>query len=160
MIALAILAVCGGWFKTPLLPFLDRTLPPLAEARTGLTEGLSSGIAALAFLIGLCSTYLFFLWKREYVVSLARSGFFRRLHAFWFADWGLDWLYDRTLVRPFVWIAAVNQRDVVDSVFTAIARLNQAAHHALSRSESGRLRWYAAAIGAGAVIFVGVVLLR
>ncbi len=160
VIALAILAVCGGWFKTPLLPFLDRTLPPLAEARTGLTEGLSSGIAALAFLIGLCSAYLFFLWKREYVVSLARSGFFRRLHAFWFADWGLDWLYDRTLVRPFVWIAAVNQRDVVDSVFTAIARLNQAAHHALSRSESGRLRWYAAAIGAGAVIFVGVVLLR
>ena len=64
------------------------------------------------------------------------------------------------LVRPFVWIATVNQCDVVDSAFTAVARWNQAAHHALSLTETGRLRWYAAAIGVGAVIFVGVVLLK
>ena len=90
---------------------------------------------------------------------MRRDRFLRALDAFWFADWGFDWLYDRTLVRPFVWIATVNRRDVVDDAFTAIARWNQTAHDALSRTETGRLRWYAAAIGAGAVIFIGVVLL-
>ena len=160
VVALAALSVAGGWFKEPLLVFLDRALPPLVEARASLTESLSSVIAALAFLAGLGLAYLFFLWKREYARSLAQSGLVRRIHAFWFADWGFDWLYDRALVRPFVWIATVNQRDVVDSAFTMIARWNRAAHHALSLTETGRLRWYAAAIGLGAVIFVGVVLLR
>jgi NADH-quinone oxidoreductase subunit L len=160
VVVLAALSVVGGWFKAPLLAFLDLALPPLVQAHAGLTESLSSVIAALAFLAGLGTAYLFFLWKREYAASLAQSGFVRRLHAFWFADWGFDWLYDRTLVRPFVWIATVNQRDVVDNAFTAIARWNQSAHRALSLTETGRLRWYAAAIGAGAVIFVGVVLLR
>ena len=157
---LAALSVGGGWFKEPLLAFLNRALPPLVEAHTGLTESISSVIAALAFLAGIGAAYLFFIRKREYAASLVRFGFLRQLHAFWFADWGFDCLYDRTLVRPFVWIATVNQRDVVDNAFTAIARWSQAAHHALSLTETGRLRWYATAIGAGAVIFVGVVLLR
>jgi NADH-quinone oxidoreductase subunit L len=161
VVVLATLSVVGGWVKTPLLALLDRALPPLVEGRpSGLSEALSSGIAALAFLVGLGVAYLLFIRKPEYGASFAQAGFLRRIHSFWFADWGFDWVYDRTLVRPFLWIATVNQRDVVDSAFTAIARLNQAAHHALSRTETGRLRWYAAAIGAGAVIFVGLVLLR
>jgi NADH-quinone oxidoreductase subunit L len=160
VVVLAALSVAGGWFKNPLLAFLDRALPPLVESRAGLTETLSSAIAALAFLSGLGVAYLFFIRKREYAASMARSGFLRRIHAFWFSDWGFDWLYDRMLVRPFVWIATINRRDVVDDAFTAIAQWNQAAHRVLSATETGRLRWYAAAIGAGASIFVGVVLLQ
>ncbi len=160
VIVLAVLSLAGGWFKTPLVAFLDHALPPLVESRGGLNEVVSRAIAALSFLAGLGAAYLFFLRKREYAAAWAQSGFLRRLHAFWFADWGFDWMYDRTLVRPFLWIATVNQRDVVDNAFVAIARWSQAAHHALSLAETGRLRWYAAAIGAGAVIFVGVVLLN
>ena len=160
VVVLAVFSVAGGWFKTPLLTFLNSALPAPVEAHAGLTEAFSSAIAALAFLSGLAVAWLFFIRRREYAGSLARSGFLHGIHAFWFADWGFDWLYDRTLVRPFLWIATINQSDVVDSVFAAIARWNQAAHHALIRTENGRLRWYAAAISAGAVIFVGVVLLR
>jgi NADH-quinone oxidoreductase subunit L len=160
VVILAALSVAGGWLKAPLLPFVNRALPPLMETRAGLTEAISSAAAALASLAGLGAAYLFFLRKREYTASLVRAGFLRRMHDFWFADWGFDWLYDRTLVRPFVWLATVNQRDIVDNVFTAIARLNQAAYRALSFTQTGRLRWYAAAIGAGAVIFAGVILLR
>ncbi len=160
VVILAALSVAGGWFRGPLLGFLNRTLPPMIEGHTGMPEMLSGAIAALAFLVGLGAAYLFFMRKPAYAASLIRFGALRRLHALWFADWGFDWLYDQTLVRPFVWIATANQRDVVDDVFTAIARWNQAAHRALSLTETGRLRWYAAAIGAGAVIFVGVVLLR
>ena len=159
VILLAALSIVGGWFKHSLVTFLNSALPPLSEVHvSGLTETLSSIVAGLAFLLGLGLAYLFFLGKPEYTESLMRGGFMRALHAFWFADWGFDWLYDRTLVRPFVWIATLNRRDVVDSAFTAIARCNQAAYYALSRTESGRLRWYAAAVGAGAVVFIGVIL--
>ena len=142
----------AGGSKTPLLAFLDRALPPLVEGRPGgLTEALSSGSPPWRSSWGSAWHICYSSENRNTRESLAQAGFLRRLHAFWFADWGFDWLYDRTLVRPFLWIATVNRRDVVDNAFTAIARLNQAAHHALSRTETGRLRWYAAAIGAGAV---------
>ena len=159
VILLATLSIVGGWFKHSLVTFLNSALPPLREVHaSGLTETLSSIVAGLAFLIGLGSAYLFFIGKPESAESLMRDGFMRRLHAFWFADWGFDWLYDRTLVRPFIWIATLNRRDVVDNAFTAIARCNQLAYYALSRTESGRLRWYAAAVAAGAVVFIGVIL--
>jgi NADH-quinone oxidoreductase subunit L len=159
VILLAALSIVGGWFKDSLMTFLNSALPPLSEVHVnGLTETLSSIVAGLAFLLGLGLAYLFFLGKPEYTASLMRGSFMRAFHAFWFADWGFDWLYDRTFVRPFVWIATLNRRDVVDSAFTAIARCNQAVYYALSRTESGRLRWYAAAVGAGAVVFIGVIL--
>jgi NADH-quinone oxidoreductase subunit L len=161
VIVLAALSVVGGWFRHSLVTFLNGALPPLVEARSGsLTETLSSIAAALAFLAGLGFAYLFFLRKREFAAYLAAAPFLRRLHAFWFNDWGFDWLYDRALVRPFLWLATVNRHDIVDDIFTAVGRWNQTAHYALSRTENGRLRWYAAAIGAGAAIFMGVVLLR
>jgi len=161
VVVLAALSIVGGWFKNSLVAFLNTALPPLVDTRAGgLTETLSSVVAALAFLAGLGYAYLFFIRKREFAQSFATGPLLRRLHAFWFADWGFDWLYDRALVRPFLWIATVNRRDVVDDVVTALARWTQTAHYALSRTETGHLRWYAAAVGAGAVIFIGVVLLR
>jgi NADH-quinone oxidoreductase subunit L len=159
VIVLAALSIVGGWFKHSVVAFLNSALPPLSEVHvSGLTEALSSIVAGLAFLLGLGLAYLFFVGKPEYTESLIRGGFARQLHAFWFADWGFDWLYDQTLVRPFIWIATLNKRDVVDNAFTAIARCNQAAYYALSQTQSGRLRWYAAAVGAGAVVFIGVIL--
>lgn len=159
-IVLAILSVAGGWFRGPLLVFLGKGLPQLIESRAGLTEILSGGIAALAFLVGLLLAYGLYIRKREYAATMATSGFSRALHDFWFEDWGFDWLYDRLFVRPFLWVARMNRRDAVDRVFDFIAELSRDAHHALSLTESGRLRWYAAGIGAGAVIFLGVALLR
>ena len=138
VILLATLSIVGGWFKHSLVTFLNSALPPLREVHAnGLTETLSSIVAGLAFLIGLGIAYLFFIGKPESAESLMRDGFMRRLHAFWFADWGFDWLYDRTLVRPFIWIATLNKKDVVDNAFTAIARWQSGG---LLCSESNRVR--------------------
>ena len=160
VIVLAGLSIVGGWFSDPLLAFLNRGLPPLVSTPGALTETYSGLIAALAFVAGLLVAYTLFIRKREYALTLASSGFSRALHAFWFEDWGFDWLYDHLFVLPFLWVARINRQDAVDRVFTFIALLNRDVHHALSLTESGRLRWYAAGIGAGAVIFLGVVLLR
>jgi NADH-quinone oxidoreductase subunit L len=157
---LAALSLVGGLVKAPLLAFLNSALPALVEVRAGfLTELLSAIVSGLAFATGLGSAYLFFIRKRQYADALATSSTGRRLHAFWLADWAFDWFYDRAFVRPVVWMAAINRRDAIDSVFNAIAWLNRSAHFTLSRSQTGSLRWYAAVIGAGAVIFAGVILL-
>jgi NADH-quinone oxidoreductase subunit L len=161
VVILGALSICGGWLKVPLLAFLGRALPALEAGHSGrVTEEVSTAIAALAFLGGFGTAYLFFIGKREYAAAAGRVALIRRLHAFWSADWGFDWLYEHALVRPFTWIATANRGDLVDKATEAIARCNRDAHYALSRTETGRVRWYAAAIGIGAAIFMGVVLLR
>jgi len=161
VLVLAVLSIAGGWWGSALLAFLGRALPAAALAPgSRLTEALASAIAGLAFALGFGLAYGLFLRQRGCVEALAATAWGRRLHALWLADWGLDWLYDRAWVRPFVWIARANRRDLIDHGVTGIARLNELAFQALSRTVSGRLRWYAAAVGIGAALFLGVAVFR
>jgi NADH-quinone oxidoreductase subunit L len=75
----------------------------------------------------------------------------RALHRFCLSGWGFDWLYDRTLVRPFLWLAWLNRGDVVDAAYAGIASASRVGHLALSRTENGRLRWYAGWLAAGSL---------
>ena len=157
---LAVLSLVGGLVQAHLIRFLDTALPALVGARGGfVTESFSAGISALAFVIGLGFAYLFFMRNRTYAASVAGSAVGSRLRAFWFADWGFDWFYDRIFVRPVVWMANTGRRDIVDYIFTGIALLSRAGNAALSYTQTGRLRWYAAILSAGAVVFIGIVLL-
>ena len=70
----------------------------------------------------------------------------------------MDWLYDRTLVRPLVWLARIDRDDCIDGFYTGVARVNEIAWRVLRRTETGRLRWYAAGIAAGTIVFIAVVL--
>jgi len=90
--------------------------------------------------------------------AIAENPAGRVIHRFWFSDWGMDWLYDRLFVRPVVWIARVNKADLVDSIYDGLASLTAFFYRVLSRTETGRLRWYAAWIAGGSVVFVAVVM--
>ena len=81
-------------------------------------------------------------------------------HRFLRSGWGFDWLYDHLLERPLAWLARINKNDVVDLPFRGVARAANAGHAVLARTQTGRLRWYAAAlaIGAAVVILVAVFL--
>ncbi len=156
---LGFLAVVGGYLKTPLLTFLHSALPNTFEVhRPGLSESESEVLAGLVFLIGLYFAYLFHLQKRSLADCLVSNSFGRRLHQWWFADWGFDWIYDKAFVQPFIFLANVNKRDFVDAVYTGIADLTEYSWRLLSGTESGRARWYAAAMAAGSVLFVAMVL--
>ena len=82
----------------------------------------------------------------------------RILHEWWAADWGFDWFYDRVFVRPIVWLARVNARDVVDLANKVLAGTCGVLYRDLSRTENGRVRWYAAGIAAGTALFLAIVL--
>lgn len=159
VIALAALSVLGGYIKDPLLAFLEDALPRTQLVRGGLTEAMSSIFAASAFLAGLLLALLFFLWRRRYADAIGSAAPVRVLHRFWFADWGFDWLYDHLFVRPVVWFARVDARDFIDLLYTGAARVTELGWRALHLTETGRVRWYAAVISAGAVVFVAIVLL-
>ncbi|HEX7360755.1 MAG TPA: NADH-quinone oxidoreductase subunit L [Bryobacteraceae bacterium] len=161
VVVLSVFTLFAGFTRSHLISFLDTALPPLVSARTGfLSEALSAGISAAAFVVGVALAYLFFMKQRGYAAVVAKSAVGSRVRTFWFAAWGFDWLYDRVFVRPVVWFATAGKSDIVRYLFDGIAVLSRSGHLALSRSENGRLRLYAAVLSAGAVVYVGIVLFR
>ena len=164
---LSLLSIVGGVVNIPQalgnVPALEglrhSALPEVVERHaTGITEGLSEGVAAIAFALGLAFAYLFFLRKRGLAESMATSAAGQVINRFWVADWGMDWLYDHLFVRPVIWFAHVDRNDFIDSFYTGVALLNIFSWRALRATENGRVRWYAAGITAGTVVFIAIVL--
>jgi NADH-quinone oxidoreductase subunit L len=161
LLVLAFLSIVGGYLKQPLLAAFQSVLPSTVEAHAGgLTEGRSEAIAALLFLVGLYFAYVFHLQKRSLAGTLVANPLGRMLHQWWFADWGFDWIYDKAFVQPFIWAAQVNKSDFVDAFYTGVARLTELSYRGLSRTETGRIRWYAAAMAAGSVLFIAMVFFK
>jgi NADH-quinone oxidoreductase subunit L len=79
------------------------------------------------------------------------------LAGFWLRGWDFDRLYDALFVRPFVAIADLNRGDVVDLLPRTIAAVVRGGNAVVRRSQTGRLRWYAAGIAAGAILVLALV---
>jgi NADH-quinone oxidoreductase subunit L len=167
LVVLTVLSLVGGFVNLPPqlgnVPFftclLQTALPPVEQGRLGpLTEIRSEGVVTLAFLIGLGLAYLLYLRTREWTDALTATRMGKALHEFWFADWGFDWYYDKLFVQPVLSFARVDKSDVVDAFYNAVADLNELLYRGLSRTENGQVRWYAAGIAAGTVIFVAIAL--
>jgi NADH-quinone oxidoreductase subunit L len=167
VVVLSALSIVGGFVNLPAtlgnMPsftnLLYSALPEVVETRAaGMSEGLSEGIAAIVFALGLGIAYTLFLRRRNLADAMASTGIGKAIHQFWFADWGMDWLYDHLLVRPVVWVARVDKNDFMDAFYGGLARLTEFSWRALAATENGQLRWYAAGITAGTVVFVAIVL--
>ena len=167
VVVLSVLAIVGGFVNLPpglgnvrvFTNLLSFALPEIAETRaSAMSEGLSAGISAAAFAVGLLVAYILFFRRRTVPQKLASTALGQAIHSFWFADWGMDWLYDRALVRPVIWFANIDRDDFMDAFYSGLARLSEFSWRALRTTENGRVRWYAAWITAGTVIFVAIVL--
>jgi len=157
---LAFLSIAGGYIKTPFARFLDAVLPWNSAATPSVSfgENASEGFTAVVFLLGVGLAYMLFLRQRKFAATLTSSAIGSALHRFWFADWGMDWLYDRLFVLPVIWLAKAGKGDRIDGIYTGVGQVNELVWRGMSRTQSGRLRWYAAAIAAGTVVLIGVVL--
>jgi NADH-quinone oxidoreductase subunit L len=168
MVVLSVLSIGAGWVNLP--PYLGNklwlndlfytALPKVAEKQVGwITEDWSEGVITAAFVLGLVIAYELYLKHRGATRPLMGNALGRAIHEFWYADWGFDFLYDRVFVAPVVWFAQVDKRDIIDKFYDGLAALSRACYRALSVTESGRMRWYAASIVGGTVVFVFIVLL-
>ncbi|MCQ6468297.1 hypothetical protein NPN14_24020, partial [Vibrio parahaemolyticus] len=76
---------------------------------------------------------------------------------FLYSGWGFDVLYDRLAVRPFAGFALANAADFIDRIYAALVGINLWFARLLRRSQNGKLRWYAFAAGAGALVAIYLV---
>ncbi|MFN8177274.1 MAG: NADH-quinone oxidoreductase subunit L [bacterium] len=113
-------------------------------------EGLFQALAAAIALLGIALAAGLYL-KGKPSEEQALPGLPRPLQRFWFSGWGFDAIYDALLVRPIMAIARLNKSDFVDLVYRFLAASARAGHGGLSETQTGRLRWYAAALGLGAL---------
>ena len=144
----------GAWITPPLAGVLPESAGHAGgEAKHALE--ITSGAIAIA---GILLSALLFLGKRRFVSAVANSGIGRVLSAWWFAAWGFDWIYDKLFVKPYLLISHILRKDPVDRSIGLIPRLARGGHVAMSKTETGQLRWYTASIAVGAVLVLGAVL--
>ncbi|KGK83471.1 NADH-quinone oxidoreductase subunit L [Stutzerimonas degradans] len=147
--------VVGALITPPLASVLPESVGHAGgEAKHSLE--LVSGAIAIA---GILLAAVLFLGKRGLVTSIVQSAPGRLLSAWWFAAWGFDWIYDKLFVQPYLWLCRLLARDPIDATIGLVPHTARGSHAALSRSETGQLRWYALSIVGGAVLLLGIILL-
>ncbi|KTT37871.1 NADH-quinone oxidoreductase subunit L [Pseudomonas oryzihabitans] len=156
---LAVLLVLSTFVGAMIVPPLAGVLPESIGHAGG--EGkhaleITSGAIAIA---GVLLAALLFLGKRTFVSALAKSAPGRFFGTWWYHAWGFDWLYDLLFVKPYLLLARLLRHDPIDQAIGLIPLLARGGNLALSTTENGRLRWYAASIVGGAVLLLGALLL-
>lgn len=160
LIILAVLALFGASFKTPLesvfVPVMIESTQPSWMIR--ITEGIAP-------IIGIVIAYFCFYEKPHFssikkpINSTASSTKLIEnrpvLHQFLASGWAMDTLYDKMLVSPFKALAEINKNDVVDAIYTGVQRLSKGLYRILTWTQNGQLRRYGWVMVFGAVIMIG-----
>jgi NADH-quinone oxidoreductase subunit L len=161
MVVLAGLSLGAGFVQVPwgrpyFAEFLGKALPlsPTSGAPGGRELALQL-LSAVATILGIVIAWALFGRKRGQVAETPALAAVRR---FWLEGWGFDRLYEALLVRPYVWLARVDREDAVDWVYRGLAGLAVVLHRGLSATQTGKVRWYAAGVAAGAVVLIALVM--
>jgi NADH-quinone oxidoreductase subunit L len=160
LVILAAFALGGGFIDVPGMFRGDPLVFPRLATRQleDSSHWLLGAIAAFASVSGIALAYWLYVRERGAAARLARNPLGAALGRLLAGGWGFDWLYDTTIVRPFLWAARVNKDDFVDLVYGGMAWYSRAMNGALSWTQSGRMRSYAIGIVLGAVVAVGIVI--
>ena len=146
------LSLFGGWIPVPL----DAVFSHGAEHEEHHISAVMHGVMIALPLIGIAISYLFYgsgALSAERLMSVPAA---RALHRFWNSGWGMDRLYDFLFVNPFLYLARINAKDIVDAFYNMLAALSRAGHLLIVRSQTGYLRWYALSMAAGLVLIITV----
>jgi NADH-quinone oxidoreductase subunit L len=167
LIILAVLAMVAGFVELPptlgdkahFTAFLGTVLPPVVTlpGRAIAIPRLQL-VAAVVSLGGIYIAWALFLRSRAALAAVMRQPVFQSVHRFWLTGWGFDWMYDHVFVQPLVWFAAVDKRDGLDRIYDGLAWSSRAAWRALSDTETGRVRQYAAGLTIGALVITTIVI--
>jgi NADH-quinone oxidoreductase subunit L len=140
--------------------FLQTSMPqPAINSSLPANELLMQIFYALISVLGIGLIYA--VYRRENkIFNTSRNTFIGSyLHKFMYAGFGFDWVYHHLFVLPYIWIARVNRNDILDSITTAGVYTCRYSNLLLSKTVNGNLRWYAACVGIGAVVLLGILIL-
>ncbi len=150
---LAVLLVLSTAVGALIHPPLEGVLPISPEGEEALkhqVEWVSGSIAV----IGILLAAFLFLGEAKFVKAISTSPIGQALTKLWFACWGFDWLYNFIIVKRFLFLTRILRKDPIDKTFNLIPAGIEQVHHALSATQTGSVRWYAATIAAGVVIIL------
>ncbi|MFO1417449.1 MAG: NADH-quinone oxidoreductase subunit L [Methylotetracoccus sp.] len=150
LVILGALALFGGLFAFPL----DSVFGDAHD--THPDSVIITMVTTLMPLVGIAIAVVFFLRRDLSAERLVAHPLVARIHAFWFSGFGVDALYRRLFVDPFVGFARINRGDAVDEVYHAIVAASRYGHLRLAATQSGQIRWYAAVIAGGVVAAVAL----
>ncbi|SHF51731.1 NADH-quinone oxidoreductase subunit L [Microbulbifer donghaiensis] len=143
LLVLAVLALIGGLLAPPLQAVFGE-IQPLHPAFWVEALAIATPLAGLAI------AWRLYLHRRR---PLAEPS---ALERFWFSGWGFDWLYERLLVRPFLFLARINRNDIVDALYRGTAAASRLLNLLLTSSQNGQVRWYMTTLVAGSILFLAL----
>jgi NADH-quinone oxidoreductase subunit L len=155
LIVLAILAVVGGFIHPPLAAVLPLTHVEAAEETPALIEHLP----LIVSLLGVALSWFLFLKTPSIPAALKTNPATAWLGRYWQSAFGFDWIYDKLLVKPFLWLVHLLRHDVFDVAISGVPLVLSGLNKLTARTQTGQLRWYAASVAFGAVVVIGVVAL-
>jgi NADH-quinone oxidoreductase subunit L len=151
LIVLAILSTfLGAWIHPPLAD----VLPVHEGGDHGTTKLVVEILSAAVAVVGLGVAAALFLGNRQTAEKLAANPLGRSLWQLWHNAWGFDTLYDRVFVRPYLLLTRLHRRDWINSTVNAAPQFALMLNSALVTTQSGRLRWYALSLFAGAALLL------
>ncbi|EFK11062.1 NADH dehydrogenase subunit L [delta proteobacterium NaphS2] len=168
LVILAVLSVIAGllglpeWMGgfQPLADFLHQVVPKVERVSTSMNEGGMGIVSAAIALCGLALAFLMIMRWRGALSRLVRVPVAALLHRIWFVGWGFDWLDNKLIIKPFLWLTRADKNDVVDLAPRLTGRVHMGASSLLQATQTGRLGWYAFALAAGVVlVLTGVIVL-
>jgi NADH-quinone oxidoreductase subunit L len=155
---LLVLMVLSTGLGAMIHPPLTGVLPVGAGHEGGemkhVIEAISGGVA----LLGLALGWFLFSSDRKIARQWGETSSGKALSALWLEAFGFDRLYDALFTRPYLWLARHVSADWIDRVAYLGAGVSRSLNSLLSASETGRVRWYAATMVAGALIVFWIVL--
>ncbi len=163
--------------------FVQHALPPNQVVHDGKNDETILELLAIAASLGsIALAYLLFLRYPAFLHGLMLIPALARIRKFWHFGWGFDRFYEFLFVRPYLllayadrhdvvdniyrmavsctlrWLQKVDRHDVIDNIYSGLAQLCLFLYRALSATQSGQVRRYAAAIAGGSIgfIFIGI----
>lgn len=157
LIVLALLSLLGGFIPLDLSSVFSTAMSQ--SLSTGIEPSWLHTVAIITPFIGILFSWFYF---KQYRISPSNgAGQNLQANEGRFAEFcrqglGFDAFYQLLLVKPYQWLAQINQADIFDQIIMLNAWYVSLWHEALVLVQNGSLRWYIAAFGLAILLLLGV----
>ncbi|MCM5705287.1 NADH-quinone oxidoreductase subunit L [Larsenimonas salina] len=158
-VPLVTLLVLSTFVGALIHPPLEGVLPASPEGDSESLKLIFEVLSSVVAIVGLGIAAALFLGRRRLVKALVKTDLGRNGWRFFNSAFAFDWLYDWLIVKPFLAIAWLHRVDWINALVNIWPWLAKQAHRGLSVTQTGRIRWYAGSITAGATLMLVLLVL-
>lgn len=155
---LIVLGILSTFIGALIHPPLANVFPSGATGTHGELKLTLEIITSVIAVLGLGIAAALFLGSRERITRARHTPAGNLLWRWWHSGWGFDWLYDRSLVQPYLALVKRHQRDWMSALVNLLPTTSMLLNKRLSLTQNGQLQHYAMAIVAAATLLIALLL--